>query len=153
MEPLTMLVAALAAVGVLLVFVSLASGSDVNARLERYAAAAPSDKSQKKDLGERFATSAALANLNRVVEKRDYGSNLARELARADVALKPSEFLAIRFAAIVGIPLVMILLSTFLAPLGSPLAWILGIVLGWWLPRFWLNRRKSGRLKAFNSGL
>ena len=37
-----------------------------------------------------------LASFNRVVEKRDWGSNLARELARADLALKPSEFLAIR---------------------------------------------------------
>jgi tight adherence protein B len=153
MEPLTLIVAAVAAVGVLLVFVSLASGSDVNTRLERYASATTTDRAPRKDLGERFATSTALANINRVVEKRDYGSNLARELARADVALKPSEFIAIRFAAIIGVPLGMIILSSFISPLGSPLAWILGLVVGWWLPRFWLNRRKSGRLKAFNSGL
>src|SRR3954465_14036787 len=155
MEPLTLIVAAVAAVGVLLIFVSLASGSDDNNnnRLERYVAAAPSDKAPRKDLGQRFPTSTALANINRVVEKRDYGSNLARELARADVALKPSEFIAIRFAALLGVPLAMIILSAFLSPLGSPLAWILGLVVGWWLPKFWLNRRKSKRLKAFNSGL
>ena len=41
MEPLTILVAAVAAVGVMLVFISLAGGSDVNARLERYASAEP----------------------------------------------------------------------------------------------------------------
>jgi tight adherence protein B len=150
---MTLAVAGLAALGVLLVFASLASGSDVNARLERYAAAAPSDKAPKKDLGERLAASSALANINRVVEKRDFGSNLARELARADVALKPSEFLAIRFALVIGIPLVMIILSTFVAPLGSPIVWIVGLVVGFWLPKFWLNRRKSSRLKAFNAGL
>jgi tight adherence protein B len=153
MDPMTLAVAGLAALGVLLVFASLASGSDVNARLERYAAAAPSDKAPKKDLGERLAASSALANINRVVEKRDFGSNLARELARADVALKPSEFLAIRFALVIGIPLVMIILSTFVAPLGSPIVWIVGLVVGFWLPKFWLNRRKSSRLKAFNAGL
>jgi len=153
MDPMILAVAGLAAVGVLLVFASLASGSDVNARLERYAAASPTERQPKKDLGERFATSNALANLNRVVEKRDYGSNLARELARADVALKPSEFIAIRFALIVGVPLVMVILSPFIAPFGSPLLWIGGIVLGFWVPKFWLNRRKSKRLKAFNSGL
>src|SRR3954454_18453979 len=153
MEPLTLIVAAVAAVGVLLVFISLASGSDVNDRLERYAAASPTDRAPRKDLGERFATSARLANINRVVEKRDYGSNLARELARADVALKPSEFLAIRFAMIIGIPLFMIILSSFIAFLGSPIVWIVGIVVGFLLPKFWLNRRKSKRLKAFNSGL
>src|SRR4051794_22710048 len=153
MEPLTLVVAAIAAVGVLLVFVSLASGSDVNARLERYAAAAPADKGQKKDLRGSLAASSALVNLNRVVERRDYGTNLARELARADVALKPSEFLAIRFAAILGVPLVMLLLSPFVPLLGSWLVWLVGAGVGWWVPRFWLNRRKSKRLKSFNSGL
>lgn len=153
MDPMTLIVAALAAVGVLLVFASLASGSDVNARLERYAASSSGDRQPRKDLGERFATSSALANINRVVEKRDYGSSLARELARADVALKPSEFLAIRFAAIVGVPLGMILVSPFISPLGSPLLWVGGVVVGFWVPKFWLNRRKSGRLKAFNGGL
>jgi len=155
MDPLTIIVAALAAVGVLLVFVSLVGGSNVNARLERYAAARPVDRSTtpKKDLGERFATSVALANLNRVVERRDWGSNLARELARADVALKPSEFLAIRIAAIVSVPLAMVVLSPLVSVLSSPILWLVGIIIGWWVPKFWLGRRKSGRLKAFNNGL
>jgi tight adherence protein B len=150
---MNIVVAAVAAVGVLLVFISLVGRSDVNERLERYAGATPTDRPQKKDLGERFATSTALASINRVVEKRDWGSNLARELARADVALKPSEFLAIRIAAVAGVPLVMVLLSPLVSFLGSPIAWVVGIVVGWWAPKFWLNRRKSSRLKAFNSGL
>ena len=154
MDPLTIIVAAVAALGVLLVFVSLVSGSNVNARLERYASATPTDRATpKKDLGERLASSVALANLNRVVELRNWGSDLARELARADVALKPSEFLAIRFTAIVGVPLVMIILSPLVSVLASPILWLVGIIAGWWLPKFWLGRRKSGRLKAFNNGL
>jgi tight adherence protein B len=155
MEPLTILVAAVAAVGVLLIFVSMAGGSDVNARLERYASAAPSDRPDqpKQAFGERLAASAALTNFNRVVEKRDWATNMARELARADLALKPSEFLAIRIGAMVGVPLVMIILSPFLSVFASPLVWILGVVIGYWVPKFWLNRRKGKRLKAFNSGL
>jgi tight adherence protein B len=155
MEPLTIVIAALAAVGVLLIFVSIAGRSDVNARLERYAAAGTTEKGDdpKKDLGDRLSSSTALASLNRVVEKRDWGSNLARELARADLVLKPSEFLAIRAAAMIGIPAVMIALSPFILLLGSPIAWIGGLVLGYWLPKFWLKRRQSKRLKAFNSGL
>jgi tight adherence protein B len=156
MEPLALIVAAVAAVGVLLVFISLASSSDVNARLERYAAEAPADKGapkERQNLGDLISSSAAMANLNKVVEKRDWGSNLARELARADVVLKPSEFLAIRFAAIVGVPLLMIVLSPFISLFGTPILWGVGLIVGWWVPRFWLNRRKSGRLKAFNSRL
>ena len=155
MEPLTIVVAALAAVGVLLIFVSLAGGSDVNARLERYAAAAPSERNdpEQRALGQRLAASAALVNFNRVVERRDWGSNLARELARADLALKPTEFLAIRLGAMLGIPLFMIVLSPFIGLFQSPILWLIGFLVGYWVPRFWLNRRKSARLKAFNGGL
>ncbi|HUR16086.1 MAG TPA: type II secretion system F family protein [Candidatus Limnocylindrales bacterium] len=158
MEPLTILIAALAAVGVLLIFVSLAGGSDVNARLERYGAPNADEKAAsagqpRRDLGERIGSSAALVGFNRVVERRDWGSNLARELARADLMLKPSEFLAIRVGAMLGVPLVMIILSPLIGFFGSPLLWVLGVVIGYWVPRFWLNRRKAKRLKAFNSGL
>ena len=47
----------------------------------------------------------------------------------------------------------MILLGAFVSFLASPIALIVGVVLGFWLPNFWLGRRKSKRLKAFNSGL
>ena len=30
---------------------------------------------------------------------------------------------------------------------------LVGVGLGYWLPNFWLGRRKGSRLKAFNSGL
>ena len=155
MDPIVILVAAGAAVGVLLIFVSLAGGSDVNARLERYAAGDEEkrDSAGSRDLGERIATSAALANFNRVIERRDWGSNMARDLARADLALKPSEFLAIRAGAIVGLPLLAIVLSPIVSLFASPLVWIVALVLGYWLPKFWLNRRKGKRLKAFNSSL
>ena len=69
------------------------------------------------------------------------------------MTLKPSEFLAIRVAAIVGVPLLLIVLSSFMSVLGSPIVLIVGLVMGYWLPNFWLGRRKSSRLKAFNSGL
>jgi tight adherence protein B len=156
MEPLTLLVAALAAFSVLLIFLGLAPRSDVNARLERYVsttAPAETQAKQKRDLGDLIQSSAAMANLNRVVERRDWGANLARDLARADLALKPSEFLAIRAAVILGIPLGMLALSPFVPALGNPLVWLVGLVVGFFLPRTWLNRRRSGRLKAFNGSL
>jgi tight adherence protein B len=155
MDPLVILVAAGAAVGVLLIFVSLAGGSDVNARLERYAAGETErrDPAEKRDFGERIASSAALVNFNRIVERRDWGSNLARELARADLALKPTEFLAIRAGALLGLPLLLIVLSPLVSLFASPLMWIGALILGYWLPKFWLGRRKGKRLKAFNSNL
>ena len=98
-------------------------------------------------------SSEALTQFNKVVEGRDFGANLAREIARADLKLKPTEYLMIWAASTVGIPLVMILLSPFIEAFSSPLVWIIGAVVGFFLPRFWLGRRKSGRLNAFNKQL
>jgi tight adherence protein B len=88
-----------------------------------------------------------------VVEQRDFGANLAREIARADLKLKPSEYLMIWAGTTIGIPLAMILLSPFLQAFQSPLVWVIGGLVGFFIPRFWLNRRKSSRLNSFNKQL
>ena len=162
MSPITLIVAVLAAASVIILFWAVFGGkdADVNERLERYAAAGVQEKAAKagkKDnssVRQVLAGTKAFTDFNRVVERRDFAANLARELARADLTLKPSEFIAIRAAAIVGIPLFIWLLgATVLPTLGNPIAWLIGAVVGFWLPRFWLGRRKGKRLKAFNSSL
>jgi tight adherence protein B len=40
-----------------------------------------------------------------------------------------------------------------LPTLGNPLFLVIGMVVGFLLPRWWLNRRKNGRLNAFNKQL
>jgi tight adherence protein B len=156
MEPLNLLVAALAALSVLLVFMGLSPRSDVSVRLERYASTAPAEaeaKEQRRGLGQLISSSAAMVNVNRGLERRDWGANLSRELARADLALKPSEFLAIRLGAIVAVPVIMFALSPFVTLFANPVFWVVGAVVGFQAPRVWLRRRQSGRLKAFNRGL
>jgi tight adherence protein B len=154
---MTLAVAGVAALAILLIAVGIASsgGSGISDRLERYASGKTDVKptTGQGPISDLIAQSAALANLNKAVEQRDFGANLARDIARADLKLKPSEFLAIWGASIVGIPLVLILLSPFVSAFGSPLVWLLGAFIGFMLPRFWLNRRKNGRLNAFNKQL
>ncbi len=112
------------------------------------------DASQRKTLRSRFFGGRAAAGVDRVVEQRDWGSNMARELARADLQLRPSEYLAIRVGAIVGAPIVVFLLGkTVLPTLDNPIALLVAGVLGWWVPRFCVNRRKTKRLQAFNDHL
>ena len=94
-----------------------------------------------------------MAQLNRVVERRDFGANLAREIARADLKIKVSEYLAIWAGAVVGLPLLFVVLSLGLPALRSPIALLVAGLIGFMLPRFWLGRRKSGRLNAFNKQL
>jgi tight adherence protein B len=158
-NPMTLAVAGVAAAAIFLIAIGIAtsgSGSGVSARLERYASARQSGKPEASGQGgiaDLLAQSVALAQLNRVVEQRDFGANLARDIARADLKLKPSEFLAIWGGAIIGIPLLFIVVSVALPALRSPIALLVGAFLGFMLPRFWLNRRKAGRLGAFNKQL
>ena len=99
--PLSVVVAVVAALAILLIAVGIAAsgpGSGINSRLERYAAGKEKEKilaQPNQTLGEKVSQSAALARLNRVVEGRDFGANLARELSAADLRLKVSEYLGI----------------------------------------------------------
>src|SRR4051812_44467313 len=158
--PVTLLVAAIAAGAIFLIAVGIATsggGSGVSARLERYASAREGGKaaegSGQGGIAELLEKSVALAQLNKVVENRDFGANLARDIARADLKLKPSEFLALWGASIIGIPFLFIVLSLGVEGLRNPLALLIGAFVGFLLPRFWLGRRKSGRLGAFNKQL
>jgi tight adherence protein B len=162
MDPLVLFAGILASAAVLLIFFGAFGGrrGDVEERLERYASAtgaAPKPtrtKADRQGLGRMIASSAAFATFNRVVERRNWSADLARELARADLVLKPSEFLAIRAGAVLGVPALCFLLGATLFPsLSNPLALVIAALIGFWLPRFWLGRRKGKRLKAFNSGL
>jgi len=155
---MTLAVAAIAAVAILLIAVGIASagaGSGVSARLERYAAGGKADKKKEKPegLAELLAQSSALASINRVVEQRDFGANLARELARADLKLKPSEFLAIWAASTVGLPAIFFVVGFVMPSFQTIIALIGGLILGFIIPRLWLGRRKSSRLGAFNKQL
>ena len=159
MDPLTIGVAGVAALAILLIAVGIASSgsSGISDRLERYASGRPEggkpSTTGQGPISDLIAQSQALANLNKVVEGRDFGANLARELARADLRLKPSEYLFIMVGSTIGVPVAMFIFSFFLPALGSPLALLIGALIGFLLPRFWLNRRKGGRLNAFNKQL
>ena len=157
--PVTIVVAALAAGSIVLIALGIAlsgTGGVTLERLERYAAGAKPDAvagGGQGGVGELIAKSAALAQLNRVVEKRDFGANLLRDLGAADLKLKPSEYLAIWGGLTVGVPVVLFLLGFLVPSLQNPLMLMLGLVVGFMAPRLWLGRRKSGRLKAFNKQL
>jgi len=155
---ITLIVAGAAALSIVLIAfgVSSSGGGGITLdRLERYAAstraAIPGQKAE--GLAELVAQSAARASINRAVEKRDFGANLLRELGAADLKLKPAEYVAIWIGAIVGIPILFFAFGFVLPSLQSPIALLLGLALGFFLPRFWLGRRKSSRLNAFNKML
>ncbi len=158
MDTMTIAVAGVAAMAILLIAAGIATsggGSGISARLERYASGRTDQKAAAggQGLSEMLLQNATLLQFNRVVEARDFGANLAREIARADLKLKVSEFLGIWAAAIVGIPILMLVFSIALPALRSPIALLVGAFVGFMLPRMWLGRRKGGRLNQFNKQL
>lgn len=144
------------AVVVIAIGIAMSGRSGISDRLERYAAAPSTTAAAAGGQGgvaDLIARSQALASLNKAVEGRDFWANIARDIARADLHLKPSEFLAIWAGSIVGVPLLLLFLSAFLPALRNPLFLLIGIVIGFFIPRFWLARRRNGRLGAFNKQL
>jgi tight adherence protein B len=156
----TILVAAVAAIAILLIAAGIATsgrGSAVTERLERYASGrqetAKPESTGQGPISDLIAQSSTVAALNRVVEQRDFGANISRELAQADLKLKVSEYLFIWAGAIVGIPVFMFIFGFFLPALQNPIALLIGAVIGFFLPRFYVGRRQGGRLKSFNKQL
>ncbi len=156
--PLTIVVAAVAAVAILLIAVGVASsggGTGVSARLERYASGRSETKKAagSTSLGDLISQSAAISQLNKAVEGRDFGATISRDLARADLKLKVSEYLFIWAAAIVGIPVFMFLAGFALPALQNPIILLVGAVLGFILPRWYVKRRQGKRINQFNKQL
>ena len=160
MEP-AVLVALMAAAAVMLLFFGLFGGrrQSPTDRIEQVAVAATEarsggEESKGKSMRSRLFGGRAAHAADRAVQERDWGANMARELARADLQLRPSEYLAIRVGAVVGAPLVVYLLGQTLFPgLSNPIALLVAVVLGWWIPRFYVGQRKARRLSAFNDHL
>jgi tight adherence protein B len=159
MNPTIIAVAGAAALAILILAIGVAmSGrSSISDRLERYAAGARAEPAKgsggQTGVADLLAQSQALTALNKAVEGRDFWANIARDIARADLHLRPTEYLAIWAASTVGVPLIMVFLSAFLESLRNPLFLLIGIFIGFMLPRLWLGRRKNGRLGAFNKQL
>ena len=156
--PLTIVVAAVAALAILLIAVGVASsggGTGVSARLERYASGREEAKKAEgsTSLGDLISQSAAISQLNKAVEGRDFGATIARDLARADLKLKVSEYLFIWGAAIVGIPVFMFLAGFALPALQNPIILLVGAVVGFFLPRWYVRRRQGKRINQFNKQL
>jgi tight adherence protein B len=155
---MTIAIAGVAALAILLIAAGIATsggGSGISARLERYAAGRDNKPAAagKGGLADLLQQSTAMAQFNKVVEQRDFGANLSREIARADLKLKVSEFLGIWAGSTIGVPILFVVLSLGLPAMRNPLALLVGALVGFLLPRFWLGRRKGSRLRAFDKQL
>lgn len=151
---LPFLIAGLAAGAVLLIAVGIAmSGGSggVASRLERYA-------SGRRDVpsgtaGTEESDSAITAGLSRVIERQGLATRLSTELARADMKLRPVEFVAAWIASPFVFMGIGFVLGIVFAGLQTPIGLALMFLAGAYFPRFYLKYRQGKRLKTFSEQL
>ncbi|MEW6083862.1 MAG: type II secretion system F family protein [Chloroflexota bacterium] len=87
--------------------------------------------------------------LNRRVTRSSWGDRAARELARADMKLKVAEYYALIFISTITLAV----LGYLLQPSNGEISAIIGGVVGFFVPRFYVKRRQAQRLIRFNDQL
>lgn len=84
--------------------------------------------------------------INARVEKSDFGGNIARDLARADLKFKPGEYVAI-----MGISSIVTAALFYYFFDGSAIFALGGLIFGLFIPRILVKRQQSARLNKFGS--
>jgi len=148
---LPFIIAGLAAMAVLIISIGIAmssSGGAVASRLERYASGR-----DDATTGDGAAESAVVAGLSRVIERQDLATRLSTDLARADLKMKPAEFL-LAWAATPFAFVALAFIVGFIFPgFQNPVALIAFFLIGLYAPRFYLRRRQAKRVREFGTQL
>src|SRR5574338_813253 len=85
---------------------------------------------------------------SRRLERTSLGERIARTLARADVKLKVAEYIALIVISVIGVGVIAWLLGS-----RSPISFLMGAVLGFILPGWYVRRQQKRRLNRFNDQL
>jgi Flp pilus assembly protein TadB len=131
---------------VVLVVVSVLIGvtserSLVEERLGRYL------EEDERDVSKEPVRSAATEWLNRRVESSSLSDRVARELARANVSLKVAEYFALLIISTIAFALIFYLIQPLITSA------LIGVVIGFLLPRLYIKRRQRIRLKKLDEQL
>jgi tight adherence protein B len=145
MNMLPILIAGLAALAVVVIAIGVsmsAGGGAVASRLERYASA-------NVDEADGARESVVVAGLSRVIERQDLATRLSTDLARADLKMRPAEFI-LAWAATPFVFVAVAYVAGFIFPGFQNIVALIGFfLLGLYAPRFYLKYRQGRRLKQF----
>jgi len=147
---LPFIIAGIAAGAVFLIAVGIAmsgSGGGIAGRLERYAAGR--EPGTKAEGTEGAQESAVVAGISRVIERQDLTARLSTDLARADLKMRPAEFVILWGVTPIVLVALAFAIGLFFEGFRNPIALLVIFLIGLWLPRFYMKRRQSRRLKAF----
>jgi tight adherence protein B len=153
MGMLPFVIAGLAAGAVLLIAIGIAmSGGSggVASRLERYAR---SGGDQPSGTAGDERESGVTAGLQRALERQGLASRLAIDIARADLKLRPAEFVAAWIASPFVFMATGLALGIVFEGFRNPIALAVAFLVGAFFPRFYLRYRQGKRVKAFATQL
>jgi tight adherence protein B len=148
----TFIIGSLIAFAFLLVGIVISIRSErtmVNERLGRYV-------EQEKDIqtAKKGPKQTPLTDwINTKVERSSFGDSISKELARADLKLKPGEYVAVIIIAMFGFALVGWYIGQSLAEVAIIPFSILGSVVGFMAPRYYVRNLQSKRLNKFSNQL
>lgn len=105
------------------------------------------DKEPEAGKAER-TPSAFSKSIDQAVSGRGFAQNISTELARANLRITVGEYIILTITSILGTGLI-----AYVVMHRNPILALGGLVLGFFLPRFYVKYRQSKRLKDFNSQL
>jgi len=144
-----LIIAAMAGFSIIVVFWGVArtiSGESdlIQIRLGRYTAREAESPSLSGEMEQKAPP--IVAGLNRAIAQQSFGQRMATDLARADLRLTVPEYFLFNVACIlIGFLIGLLLFRNVLA--------IVGGLLGFYIPRLYVNMRQRRRLIAFNNQL
>ncbi len=151
MGMLPFLIAGLTALAVLVIAIGIAmSGGSggVASRLERYAGGQAADPAAEGD-----RDSVVIAGLSRVIESQDLASRLSIEIARADLKLRPAEFLFAWIASPFIFAFMAYVIGFIVPSFHHPVVLAIAFAIGAYFPRWYIGFRQRKRLAAFSEQL
>jgi tight adherence protein B len=151
MGMLPLLIAGLAGGAVLLIAVGIAmSGGSggVASRLERYARAGGEAQAGGAD-----RESAVIAGISRVIERQDLQARLSVEIARADLKLRPAEFVFAWIASPFAFAFAAYAAGFIFPGFHNPIALAAIFAIGAYFPRWYIGYRQRKRVTAFSRQL
>jgi tight adherence protein B len=118
--------------------------ADIDSRLDRYASRVGTMGESDAIVGQPGVTK----ELNKALASGSTAQRIAIELQRADLKLTPSEYILINIGAILAGFLVALFLGR-----GNLIFGLIGGLIGFYAPRFYVKRLQAQRLSAFNDQL
>ena len=158
MDPLALLAAATVAAAITLIAIGIAGVSSRRAtdRLAAYPTAGTqpmtADDTAASKSGD-AGGSLFLGSVQRTLGRSDWSERTSKELNRADLTLTPAEYLAFRAAVMVAALAINFGLGFFFPALKNLWAWGGVLVIGYYIPIWYVHRRQNRRLQAFNDML